>query len=215
MFKIAASLLAADFSRLGEEIDRVEMAGADLLHIDVMDGHFVPNLSIGPMVVKSIRDKTKLPFDVHLMIENPNYFVQPFVDAGADYITVHVEECKGLYRTIKSIKELGRKVGIALNPPTPVSSIEYILEDLDLILIMSVDPGFGGQPFIPNVLSKITAIRQIIDKRNLEIDLAVDGGVNQETAPKIVQAGADILVMGSALFREKGIINILKKSVNR
>ena len=215
MLKIAASLLAADFSRLGEEIEKVEAAGADLLHIDVMDGHFVPNLSIGPMVVKSIRDKTKLPFDVHLMIEKPNYFVQQFVDAGADFVTVHVEEFRGLYRTIKSIKELGRKVGIALNPPTPVSSIEYLLEDLDLILIMSVDPGFGGQRFIPNVLSKITAVRQIIDKRNLAIDLAVDGGVNQETVESIVKAGANILVIGSALFREKGIINTIKKSIDR
>lgn len=211
MLKIAPSLLAADFSRLAEEVKRVEEAGADLLHIDVMDGHFVPNLSMGPMIVESLRDKTKLPFDVHLMVEEPARFVQSYIEAGADIVTVHIEAFRGLYRTVKSIKELGKKAGIALNPPTPISSIEYLLNDLDMILIMSVDPGFGGQAFIPNVLPKISSARQMINERGLKIDLSVDGGVNEKTAPLIVKAGANVLVMGSAIFREKDVRSAIKK----
>lgn len=211
MLKIAPSLLAADFSKLAEEVKRVEDAGADLLHIDVMDGHFVPNLSMGPMIVESLRNKSKLPFDVHLMVEEPARFVKPYADAGADIISVHVECFCGLYRTIKSIKEYGKKAGIVLNPPTPISSIEYLLNDLDMILIMSVDPGFGGQSFIPNVLPKISEARKMINEHELKIDLSVDGGVNEKTAPLIVKAGANVLVMGSAIFREKDVKSVIQK----
>lgn len=198
--KIAPSILAADFSRLGEEVRRVEEAGADLIHIDVMDGHFVPNLSMGPMIVKSLREVTKLPFSVHLMVENPQRFIQPFIRAGADTIIVHIEAFRNLYHTIQAIKTLGKKAGIALNPPTPLCSIQYLLEDLEVILIMSVDPGFGGQSFMPNMLPKIKKAKQMIDEQAREIDLAVDGGVNEVTAPSVVEAGANVLVMGSAIF---------------
>lgn len=200
MVKIAPSILAADFSRLGEEVRRVEEAGADLIHIDVMDGHFVPNLSMGPMIVKSLREVTKLPFSVHLMVENPQRFIQPFIRAGADTIIVHIEAFRNLYHTIQAIKTLGKKAGIALNPPTPLCSIQYLLEDLEVILIMSVDPGFGGQSFMPNMLPKIKKAKQMIDEQAREIDLAVDGGVNEVTAPSVVEAGANVLVMGSAIF---------------
>jgi ribulose-phosphate 3-epimerase len=201
LVKIAPSLLAADFSRLAEEVTRVQDAGADLLHIDVMDGHFVPNISIGPMIVKSLRAHTSLPFDVHLMVEEPSRFIIPYSDAGADIITVHVEAFHSLYRTVRSIKDAGRRVGITLNPPTPLCSIEYLLEDLDLILIMSVDPGFGGQSFIPQILPKIKTARQMIEAKGLSVEIAVDGGVNAKTARQVVAAGADILIMGSAIFR--------------
>jgi len=209
VLKIAPSILAADFKRLGEEVRRVEEAGADLLHIDVMDGHFVPNLSMGPMIVKSLRDITTLPFSVHLMVEEPERFIQPFIDAGADILTLHIESSRNVYTTIQSIKNLGKKAGIALNPLTPLCSIQYLLEDLDLILLMSVDPGFGGQSFISNVLSKIRKARQMIDERGLGIDLAVDGGVNERTAPSVVNAGANVLVMGSAVFHKRDVGNAL------
>jgi len=205
VLKIAPSILAADFKRLGEEVRRVEEAGADLLHIDVMDGHFVPNLSMGPMIVKSLRAITDLPFSVHLMVEEPERFIQPFIDAGADIITLHIESSRNVYTTIQSIKNLGKKAGIALNPLTPLCSIQYLLEDLDLILLMSVDPGFGGQSFISNVLPKIRQARQMIDERGLGIDLAVDGGVNERTAPSVVKAGANVLVMGSAVFHKRDV----------
>ena len=209
--KIAPSILAADFSRLGEEVRRVEMAGADLIHIDVMDGHFVPNLSMGPMIVKSLREVTKLPFSVHLMVENPQWFIQPFIRAGADTIIVHVEAFRNLYHTIQAIKNRGKKAGIALNPPTPLYAIQYLLEDLEVILIMSVDPGFGGQSFMPNILPKIKRAKQMIDERELEIDLAIDGGVNEATAPSVVEAGANVLVMGSAIFRTEDVVAAIKK----
>lgn len=216
MLKIAPSILAADFKRLGREVKRVEEAGADLLHIDVMDGHFAPNIGIGPMVVKSLRETTKLPFDVHLMVEEPQRFVQPYVNAGADIVTVHIEAFRDLYNTVKSIKNLWKKAGIALNPPTPLSTIEHLMQEVDLILIMGVDPGFGGQPFISSVLPKIARAREMINERGLEIDLAVDGGVNEETAPSVVKAGANVLVMGSAVFHKrdvKGFIKNMKKLV--
>ena len=205
MLKIAPSILAADFKRLGEEVKRVEEAGADLLHIDVMDGHFVPNLSMGPMVVKSLREITELPFSVHLMVEEPERFIQPFIDAGADILTVHIESSRNVYTTIQSIKNLGKQAGIALNPLTPLCSIQYLLEEVDMILLMSVDPGFGGQSFISNVLPKIRKARQMIDERELEIDLAVDGGVNERTALSVVNAGANVLVMGSAVFHKRDV----------
>jgi ribulose-phosphate 3-epimerase len=209
MLKIAPSILAADFKRLGEEVRRVEEAGADLLHIDVMDGHFVPNLSMGPMIVKSLRAITDLPFSVHLMVEEPERFIQPFINAGADILTLHIESSRNVYTRIQSIKNLGKKAGIALNPLTPLCSIQYLLEDLDMILLMSVDPGFGGQSFISNVLPKIRQARQMIDERGLEIDLAVDGGVNELTAPSVVNAGANVLVMGSAIFHKNDVGNAL------
>ena len=205
MLKIAPSILAADFKRLGEEVKRVEEAGVDLLHIDVMDGHFVPNLSMGPMVVKSLREITDLPFSVHLMVEEPERFIQPFIDAGADILTVHIESSRNVYTTTQSIKNLGKQAGIALNPLTPLCSIQYLLEEVDMILLMSVDPGFGGQSFISNVLPKIRKARQMIRERELEIDLAVDGGVNERTALSVVNAGANVLVMGSAVFHKRDI----------
>jgi ribulose-phosphate 3-epimerase len=209
MLKIAPSILAADFKRLGEEVRRVEEAGADLLHIDVMDGHFVPNLSMGPMIVKSLRAITDLPFSVHLMVEEPERFIQPFINAGADILTLHIESSRNVYTRIQSIKNLGKKAGIALNPLTPLCFIQYLLEDLDMILLMSVDPGFGGQSFISNVLPKIRQARQMIDELGLGIDLAVDGGVNERTALSVVNAGANVLVMGSAVFHKNDVGNAL------
>ncbi|MFX0065172.1 MAG: ribulose-phosphate 3-epimerase [Candidatus Hermodarchaeota archaeon] len=211
MTKIAASILSSNFSVLAEEVRKVEEAGVDMLHIDVMDGHFVPNLSIGPMIVKSIRNETTLPFNVHLMVEKPKLFVKPFIDAGADIVTVHVETCSELNHTIKLIKDCGREVGIALNPPTPIESIKNCLDIIHLILIMSVNPGFEGQKFIHSVLPKIVKARQIIDEGGLDIELAVDGGVNIRTVSSVVKAGANVLVMGSAIFGEKDIKSAVKK----
>ena len=199
--RIAPSILSADFSRLGEEIAAVAAAGADFIHIDVMDGHFVPNLTIGPLVVKAIRMTTKLPFDVHLMISPVDPFIEEFVKAGADILTVHPEAGPHLHRTLQAIRAAGAKPGVALNPATPVAAIEPVLGDVDLILVMSVNPGFGGQSFITSQLKKIESIRKLIDASGREIMLEVDGGVNAETAPAIVAAGADVLVAGSAVFR--------------
>ena len=197
---IAPSILAADFVRLADEIAAVERAGADLLHIDVMDGHFVPNLTIGPPVVESIKKVTKLPLDVHLMITNADAFIPEFVAAGADYVTVHVEACPHLHRTIQSIKERGAKAGVTLNPATPVSLLQDILADVDLVLVMSVNPGFGGQKFIPSVLKKIAGIREMLDRIQSRALLEVDGGVKVDNAAQIIAAGANILVAGSAIF---------------
>ncbi|MCA1957163.1 MAG: ribulose-phosphate 3-epimerase [Nitrospira sp.] len=197
---IAPSILSADFARLADETTAVERAGADLLHVDVMDGHFVPNLTVGPPIVQALKKETKLPLDVHLMITNADTFVGEFAKAGADYLTVHVEACPHLHRTIQSIKEHGVKAGVTLNPATPVYSLEEILPDVDLVLIMSVNPGFGGQTFISSCLSKIRAVRRMLDRIGSRALLEVDGGVKTDNAAQVLEAGADVLVAGSAVF---------------
>lgn len=202
--RIAPSILSADFAHLADEIAAVEKAGADMVHVDVMDGHFVPNLTIGPPIVEAIRKVTKLPLDVHLMMTNPDDFIGEFAEAGADYLTVHVEACPHLHRTVQSIKEKGVKAGVTLNPATPLTSVEAILPDADLLLIMSVNPGFGGQRFIPGVLDKIRRARAMIRQSGRPILLEVDGGVKADNAGEIVNAGADILVAGSAIFEAPG-----------
>lgn len=207
MVKIAPSILSADFSILGQEVKAIETAGCDYVHIDVMDGHFVPNLTFGPCVIKSIRKCTNLPFDVHLMIDNPDSFIDDFAAAGADIITVQAEAVVHLDRTLQHIKSLGKKAGVSLNPSTDENAIKYVLDKLDLVLVMSVNPGFGGQKFIPAQLDKITAVKQMIKGRNVEIE--VDGGVNKETAPLCRKAGADVLVAGSAVFSENNYKNAI------
>ena len=203
MLKISPSILSADFGRLAEDVKKVENLGADMLHIDIMDGHFVPNLSIGPMVVQSIRKSSRLIFDVHLMVEEPDKFVDPFVEAGADYITVHIDNAHRVFGTIQLVKSHKKKVGVALCPLTPLDLIEYVIQDIDLVLLMTVEPGFGGQPFMECVLPKIRETRKMIDARGLNVDLAVDGGINERTAAKVVEAGANVLIMGSAVFGKK------------
>lgn len=200
MKKIAPSILSADFSRLGEEIKAVEAAGADYIHIDVMDGHFVPNITIGPLVVAAARKITTLPLDVHLMIENPDRYIPDFAAAGADIIVVHAEASVHLHRSIQLIKSLGKKAGVSLNPATPLNYLEYVLADLDLVLLMTVNPGFGGQSFIEEAIPKIKALRAMLDKRGLEAELEVDGGVKTDNIARISHAGADVFVAGSAVF---------------
>lgn len=200
MIKIAPSILSADFSALGEEIRRVEKAGADWIHIDVMDGHFVPNLTFGPPVVAAVRKVTKLPFDVHLMITNPQEMIGPFADAGADIITVHAETAPHLHRLLQSIRQRGVKAGVSLNPSTPLAVVEEVLDELDMVLIMSVNPGFGGQKFIPSSVDKIRRLKAMIDARKLAVDIEVDGGIVPATARQVVAAGANILVAGSAVY---------------
>jgi ribulose-phosphate 3-epimerase len=197
---IAPSILSADFSRLGEEINAVERVGADWIHVDVMDGHFVPNITIGPAVVEAVKRVTGLPVDVHLMIENADQYLEDFVRAGSDSLTVQVEACVHLHRTIQAIKELGVKAAVALNPSTPVSTIEWILEEVDMVLIMSVNPGFGGQKFIPQALQKIEELKSMISARNPNVLIEVDGGINEETIRSVSKAGADVFVAGSAIF---------------
>jgi ribulose-phosphate 3-epimerase len=197
---IAPSVLSADFGRLAEAVQQVEAAGADWIHVDVMDGHFVPNLTVGPPMVEALRKVTKLPLDVHLMMTNPDSFIQEFAEAGANYLTVHVEACPHLHRTVQSIKEHYVKAGVTLNPATSVTTLEEILPEADLILIMSVNPGFGGQTFIESSQQKIIRVRQMIDQANSRALLEVDGGVNVENASRVVKAGADVLVAGSAIF---------------
>jgi ribulose-phosphate 3-epimerase len=203
MLKIAPSILSADFAKLGEEITAVERAGADYIHVDVMDGHFVPNITIGPLIVEAIRPVTKLPLDVHLMIDNPDQYIEAFAKAGADYITVHVEACKHLHRTIHHIKSFGIKAGVVLNPATPVDTIQHVLKDIDMVLLMSVNPGFGGQKFIPEVLPKIKQVKEMADSIGKHLEIEIDGGVNPETAKLCVEAGANVLVAGSAIYDQE------------
>jgi ribulose-phosphate 3-epimerase len=201
--KIAPSILSADFAKLGEQVKTVEEGGAGLIHVDVMDGHFVPNITIGPLVVKSLRPVTDLPLDVHLMIDNPVSYIDDFAKAGADYITVHVEACPHLHRAIQAIKTHNVKAGVALNPATPLTSIEEVMDELDLILIMTVNPGFGGQKFIPQSLDKLNRLQKILQERNLtHIDVEVDGGVKLDNIKEISDAGAELLVSGSGVFNQ-------------
>ena len=199
--QIAPSILSSDFSRLGEEVQRIDAAGADLIHIDVMDGHFVPNITFGPPVIKAIRGVTNKPFDVHLMISPADRYLENFVEAGADIVTVHAEDGAHTHRMLQTIKGLGVKAGISLNPATPVSVLDHIIDMVDLILIMTVNPGFGGQSFIP-LLDKIEAVRAKITASGRAVDLEVDGGITPETAPKVIEAGANILVAGTAVFKD-------------
>ncbi|WP_440895245.1 ribulose-phosphate 3-epimerase [Amphibacillus sp. Q70] len=202
MKKIAPSILSADFSKLGAEIKQVEEAGADYIHVDVMDGHFVPNITIGPLVVSAIRPTTSLPLDVHLMIENPDQYISAFADAGADIISVHVETCKHLHRTIMAIKEHGKKAGLVINPATPIEMIKPIFPEIDLLLFMTVNPGFGGQAFIPSVLDKVKQAVKWREEMGLEIEFEVDGGINPDTAKLCAKAGVDVFVAGSAIFSQ-------------
>ncbi len=201
MVKIAPSILSADFSRLGEEVERLQKAGADWIHVDVMDGNFVPNITIGPGVIEHIRRYSNLPFDVHLMIAEPGRYIEQFSKAGADIITIHVEACSDVESVISKIKKLGKKAGLSINPETPLSAVLPYLDSIDVLLIMAVRPGFGGQTFMPEVLPKIKEARRIVDERDLKVEIEVDGGVNCETAVRAAEAGADVLAAGSALFK--------------
>jgi ribulose-phosphate 3-epimerase len=201
--KLAPSILSADFSRLGEQVVEVAKAGADYIHVDVMDGHFVPNITIGAPVVASLRSRTDLPLDVHLMIEQPEAHISQFAEAGASIITVHVEATTHLHRLVESIKDLGVRVGVSLNPATPLSSLDEVLPLLDLVLVMTVNPGFGGQTFIDSMMDKIVRLRRILDERQASAELEVDGGITTLIAPKVAKAGAEVLVAGAAIFSSK------------
>lgn len=211
MSRLAPSILSADFSKLGEEISTIEKAGADIIHVDVMDGHFVPNISYGAVVMKSLLGKTKMPFDVHLMIENVDRYIDEFVTENTEYITVHQEVCMHLHRTIDHIKSKGIKAGVSINPATPISSLENILEYVDLVLVMSVNPGFGGQKFIESSLEKIRKLKRIREENRYNFVIEVDGGVNLENARKLVKAGADILVAGSSVFAADDVVKRVEK----
>ena len=200
MIKIAPSILSADFWRLGEQIRKVEEAGADYLHVDVMDGHFVPNISIGTPVLKSLKGKTRLPLDVHIMVSDPEKYAPIFVDAGADILTFHIEATCHPNRVIQTIKAKGAKAGVVLNPTTPLNMLEYVLEDVDMVLLMSVNPGFGGQKFLPFVLKKIEALREEVEKRRLNLEIEVDGGIGPTNVKDVVKAGATVVVAGSSIF---------------
>lgn len=210
-YKIAPSILSADFAQLKKEIKAVKQAGADLIHIDVMDGHFVPNLTIGPPVVASIRKITDLPLDVHLMIEAPDRLLEAFANAGADILTVHVEACPHLHRTIETIKSLGKSAGVALNPATPLHFLEPILAEVNLVLIMSVNPGFSGQSFIPSTLKRIEAVKDMLNNAKKEIDLEVDGGISEKNIKSVASKGANIFVAGSAIFDQSDYKDIIKR----
>lgn len=210
LIKIAPSILAADFSKLGEEIKNVEKAGADLIHIDVMDGHLVPNITIGPPVVNSLRLTTGLLFDVHLMIENPENFIDHFIDVGADIVSVHVETCNHLNRIIQRIRQKGKKAAVALNPSTSLSSLDWVLEDVDMVLLMTVNPGFGGQTYIDSVTEKVRELKNIIVKKRLKVDIEVDGGIDLTNIYKVTEAGANIIVAGTTIFNAVDTREIIK-----
>ena len=215
MIKLAPSILSADFARLLEDVKKVENAGCEYLHIDVMDGHFVPNITLGPQVVKSLRKDVNMVFDAHLMIEKPDNYIKDFVDAGCDIIVVHQEACKHLHRTIQNIKSYGIKAGVSLNPATPIDSIKHILEDIDMVLIMTVNPGFGGQSFIEGMIPKIEELKALIDNRGLNIDIQVDGGIKPNNVDKVVKAGANVIVAGSAIFNSDDIqatVNLFREN---
>lgn len=214
MIKIAPSILAADFSKLGEEITKVEKAGADLIHVDIMDGHFVPNITIGPPVVSALRKVTNLELDVHLMIEKPDAYIDSFIDAGADILTVHVEADKHLHRTIQRIRQRGKRPAVSLNPSTPLSHLEWVLDEVDMVLVMTVNPGFGGQVFIESMTEKVRALHQLIKSRGLHVDIQVDGGIDTKNIYRITEAGANVIVAGSTIYRADdthGIIRELKE----
>ncbi|MDB0438274.1 ribulose-phosphate 3-epimerase [Clostridioides difficile] len=218
MIKLAPSILSADFAKLLEDVRKVESAGCEYLHIDVMDGHFVPNITLGPLVVKSLKkENINMVFDAHLMIENPDQYIEEFVKAGCDIITVHQEACTHLHRTIQNIKSHGIKAGVVLNPATPIDTIKHVLSDLDMVLLMSVNPGFGGQSFIPCVLDKIKELKTLIDSKGLSIDIEVDGGISPKNVAEVVQAGANVIVAGSAIFGSDDIqetVNLFRKNAS-
>lgn len=211
MIQLAPSILSADFSRLGEQVQEIEAAGADLIHIDVMDGHFVPNISFGATVMKSLLNKTNIPFDVHLMIENPNLYIEDFATDNTEFITIHAEASPHLHRLIQQIKSLGIKAGVSLNPSTPLSILDYIIEDLDLVLIMSVNPGFGGQAFIPSALQKVAELRKMKDLRNPNLKIEIDGGINLDNVKSVIDAGVEIVVAGSSIFTAQDIDKRVKE----
>lgn len=210
MIKLAPSILSADFAKLLEDVKKVEKAGCEYLHIDVMDGHFVPNITLGPGIVKSLRKDVNMVFDTHLMIENPDNYIKDFVDAGSDLIVVHVEACRHLHRTIQNIKSYNVKAGVALNPATPIETIKHVLQDVDMVLIMTVNPGFGGQSFIESMIEKIKELKQLIDEKNLKVDIQVDGGIKPSNIHQVVEAGANIIVAGSAIFNSENIEETVK-----
>ena len=203
IIKVAPSILSADFSRLGEQVAEAEQGGADAIHIDIMDGNFVPNITMGPMIVDAIRGWTSLPFDLHMMVDAPERYINDFARAGADIITVHAEACKHLHRTVHLIREVGKNPSVAISPATPVAAIEEVIDDLDQALVMTVNPGFGGQAFIESMLGKISRVRALIDERGLDTDLQVDGGISASTAASVVSAGANVLVAGSAVYNDR------------
>ncbi len=215
MKKLAPSILSADFSKLAEDVAKIEAGGADYIHVDVMDGHFVPNITYGPVVMKSLLGKTDLPFDVHLMIENPDQYLEDFVTPNTAFITVHQEACTHLNRTIQHIKSLGVKAGVSLNPATSLSTLDYILEDVDMVLIMSVNPGFGGQKFIPSALEKIRELAEIRRAEELDFEIEIDGGANLDNVQEIVSAGTDIVVAGSAVFKTPDIEETTKQFISK
>lgn len=210
MIKVAPSILSADFSKLGEAVIKIADAKADLIHIDIMDGHFVPNITFGPMVVQAIRNTTQVPFDVHLMIEKPDNYLQAFADAGADILTVHAEACTHLHRTIQVIKSLNMKAGVALNPATSLSAVECLLGEVDMVLLMTVNPGFGGQKYIEFCTEKISTLREMICKKGLNVDIQIDGGIGLDNIAKVTKAGANVIVSGSAAFKAENMANFIQ-----